>query len=65
MLKISITPNETGITIRGDYEDLYELNESIHDLLGNENAYEGYEGARIDISVFIKRQLIRIFMLQT
>lgn len=48
MIQITTTPNNTGVTIQGDYYDLYELNESIHDLVGYETAYPGYNSTRLN-----------------
>lgn len=34
MLKVETTKNITGVTISGDYEDLYQLYECMEDLTG-------------------------------
>lgn len=46
MLTVTNTPNHTGVKISGDYFDLDRLNQAIYQVIGDENKYYDYEGAR-------------------
>ncbi|MGM0397235.1 MAG: DUF6904 family protein [Bacillota bacterium] len=43
MITVQNTENLTGITISGDYNDLIALYESIFDVIGLQDAYDGYD----------------------
>lgn len=49
MLTIQSTELLTGVRISGDYWDLEELFASLHQLVGDENRYYDYQGARLRI----------------
>ncbi|WP_088008697.1 DUF6904 family protein [Indiicoccus explosivorum] len=49
MLAVTATPNQAGIKISGDYFDLDNLVMSFYKVIGDENKYYGYEGARMRI----------------
>jgi hypothetical protein len=49
MLTIRNTPNLAGIEISGDHQDLYSLYESLFAVVGNEEEYGNYEGARLRV----------------
>lgn len=46
MLTIENTELLTGVRISGDYWDLDELVQAIHELIGDENRYYDYQGSR-------------------
>ncbi|MDN7245063.1 DUF6904 family protein [Planococcus sp. 1R117A] len=49
MLTMTNTPNHTGVKISGDYFDLDELNQAFYHVIGDENKYYDYAGARTRI----------------
>lgn len=49
MLTITNTPHYTGVKISGDYFDLDSLTQSIYQVIGSEEKYYNYAGARIRI----------------
>ncbi|WKA54327.1 DUF6904 family protein [Planococcus shixiaomingii] len=49
MLTITNTPNSTGVKISGDYFDLDGLNQAIYQIIGDEEKYYDYAGARMRI----------------
>ncbi|TWT16005.1 hypothetical protein [Planomicrobium sp. CPCC 101079] len=49
MLTITNTPHHTGVKISGDYFDLDGLNQAIYHVIGDEEKYYNYAGARIRI----------------
>lgn len=49
MIFIRNTPNNAGVAIYGDYNDLEGLYEALHDIVGEEGEYLHYEGARLRI----------------
>lgn len=46
MLTIQPTENLTGLTVSGDYWDLDDIIQAIHEIVGEETHYFHYEGAR-------------------
>ncbi|WP_240376832.1 DUF6904 family protein [Bacillus piscicola] len=49
MIYVKNTPNNTGVTVYGDYLDFETLYESLHTIVGNEDEWERYEGARLRV----------------
>ena len=49
MLTITNTPNTAGVKISGDYFDLDRLNQAIYHVIGDEEKYYDYAGARMRI----------------
>ena len=49
MLFIQNTSNNTGVAIYGDYMDFENLYEALHEVVGEEDEFVGYDGARIRI----------------
>ncbi|WP_353893626.1 hypothetical protein PRVXH_000377 [Proteinivorax hydrogeniformans] len=49
MLIVKNTPNNTGVSISGDYEDLNELYLALHDIVGEEGEFIGYDSSRIRV----------------
>lgn len=49
MIKIKNTPNLTGVTISGDFDDFYSLVEALHDITISEHSEKHHE--YIDISI--------------
>lgn len=52
MIQINHTPNYAGVIITGDYYDLDELYEALHEVVGKEGEYEAYHDARIRVLGF-------------
>ena len=49
MLTVTATPNQAGVKISGEYFDLDNLVMSFYKVIGDEDKYYGYEGARMRI----------------
>lgn len=49
MLQITNTPNYAGVTVAGDYQDLDELYDALHEIVGDEDELPQYESARIRV----------------
>ncbi len=49
MIFVCNTPNNTGVAIYGDYNDLEGLYEALHDIVGEEGEHLHYGGARLRI----------------
>ncbi|MBU9711187.1 DUF6904 family protein [Evansella tamaricis] len=49
MIVAKNTPNNTGIAVYGDYIDFENLYEALHDIVGEEGEFTGYDSARIRI----------------
>ena len=49
MLQITNTPNYAGVTVAGGYQDLDELYEALHEIVGDEDELPQYESTRIRV----------------
>lgn len=49
MIQINHTPNFAGVTVTGDYYDLDELYDALHEVVGEEGEYDAYDDARIRV----------------
>lgn len=49
MLQIGNTPHYAGVTVSGDYQDLDELYEALHAVVGDEGEYGDYEAVRLRV----------------
>lgn len=49
MIQVKNTPNNTGVTISGDFIDFEALYDSLHEIVGDEGEWEEYEGARLRV----------------
>lgn len=43
------TPNEAGVSVLGDFEDIEGLYEALHEVVGDEGEFERYAGARLRV----------------
>ncbi|MFT8390088.1 MAG: hypothetical protein ABF586_08705 [Sporolactobacillus sp.] len=53
MLQAETTPNAAGVALRGDWDDLNQLYDSLSELIGDEGEHERYEAARIQVLGFM------------
>lgn len=51
MISVQSTPNLTGVTISGDYDDLYSLVEAFHEITINEYSEKHHKYIGISIRV--------------
>lgn len=49
MISMQNTPNLTGVTTTGDFQDFEELYEALHMIVGEEMEYTHYEAVRIRV----------------
>lgn len=49
MIQAISTPNEAGVSILGDFEDIEGLYEALHEVVGEEGQLERYAGARLRV----------------
>lgn len=49
MIQAISTPNEAGVSILGDFEDIEGLYEALHEVVGDEGELERYAGARLRV----------------
>jgi hypothetical protein len=49
MIYLKTTPNYTGVTVYGDKMDFDELYEALHSVVGEEDEWISYEGARLRV----------------
>jgi len=49
MIFVKNTPNNTGVSIYGDYMDFENLYEALHTVVGNEGEFTEFEAARIRV----------------
>ncbi|WP_298825348.1 hypothetical protein [uncultured Planococcus sp.] len=49
MLKINNTPHYAGVTVAGDYQDLDELYEALHLIVGEEGELPSYDSVRLRV----------------
>ena len=49
MLQITNTPQYAGVTIAGDYQDLDELYEALHKIVGEEDELPAYDSVRLRV----------------
>lgn len=52
MIFVKHTPNHAGVAIYGDYLDIEELYNTLHDVVGKENEYTSYQGVRMRVLGF-------------
>lgn len=43
------TPNLTGVTVYGDHKDFEQLYDALHEIVGEEGEYPGFEGPRLRV----------------
>ncbi len=53
MLKIELTENCIGVSVSGDYEELFFLREAIGNLIGDRTSYEGYAEVNAILQKFV------------
>ncbi|HKM42654.1 MAG TPA: hypothetical protein VJZ70_01525 [Limnochordia bacterium] len=49
MLTLESTPNHAGVTIKGDFFDLYELYDALHEVVGEEEEYPSHYDVRLRV----------------
>jgi hypothetical protein len=49
MIHIKSTPNFAGVTVTGDHFDFQALYDSLHNIVGDEEEWSSYEGARLRV----------------
>lgn len=49
MIQVKNTPNYTGVTISGDFNDFETLYDSLHEIVGEEGEWDSYKGARLRV----------------
>lgn len=49
MIQVVSTPNEAGVSVLGDFEDIEGLYEALHEVVGDEGELERYSGARLRV----------------
>ncbi|MET1248875.1 hypothetical protein ABWW58_08825 [Sporolactobacillus sp. STCC-11] len=53
MLQARTTPNATGVTLTGDFDEFYRLYDAMSELIGDEDDYPNYEAARLRVLGFL------------
>ncbi len=49
MIFVKNTPNYAGVTICGDHQDIEELYDALHDIVGDEDDYPSYAASRLRV----------------
>lgn len=52
-MQAQITPNATGVTLTGDFDEFYRLYDAMSELIGDEDEYPNYEAARLRVLGFM------------